>query len=288
MPEFLRRCEVLLGPLADWQAGGNDANALRIVADGTNDHLRVSFTSTKTLTGDPNKTDITIWNLSRDTRQAVRQALTRVQVLAGYQDSEPGLVAFGGLQDAATSERQGGDILTRLIVLDGYGGMVRGAAARAWSGGTPLSQVVRELAQTMPGVTVGKVDLSGRLAGKGVTMAGASTAQLNKLADQWGFSWSVQDGVFQAVQDRSDTGNRHDFDSEFNLLSVAPTLAGAGEPLTGVEVVARFDPRVKPGDRVVVRSVLAPNLSGSYKAQSVTQAFDSHGPASTSIQAIKV
>lgn len=287
MPDFLRRCEVLLGPLADWKGGGPEANALRIVADGTDNRLRVAFTSTKTLTGDPNKTDISIWNLSRDTRQAVRQSLTRVEVLAGYDTAPPELVAYGALQDAATADRQGGDIITKLVVLDGYGGMVRGAYSRSWSGGTPLAQVVADIARSMPGVTVGAVNLSGRLSAKGAAFAGTSTAQLNRLADQFGFSWSVQDGVFQAVGDRTDSGNVHSFDSDVNLISIAPTLAGAGEPMTGVELVARFDARAKPGDRCNVRSALSPNLSGSYKAQTVTLSFDSHGPATVKIQAIK-
>lgn len=279
--DWLRRCEIEVGPLADWQGG--TGQGVRIVADGTNERLRVAFQATKTLTGEPNKCEVKIYNLGADLRQAMRGELLRVQVIAGYDTGAPALVAYGALQESA-STRQGPDIETRLVVLDGFGGMSRGIYSRAWSGGVPVARVVEDIARSMPGVRVGRVDVPGTLASKGAAMAGPATAQLNRLADQFGFSWSVQDGVFQAVADSDTSGSLWVFDSDQSLLSVTPKLDGTA---SGVEVTARFAPGVKPGDLVRVRSRLAPDLNGDYKANAVTLDFDSHGPASIKVQASK-
>jgi hypothetical protein len=280
--DFLRRCEVEIGPLADWQGGGG-GDGVRIVADGTNERLRVAFNSVKTLTGDPNKCELSIYNLGVGLRQAMRGELLRVMVLAGFEGADPSLVAYGALQESV-STRMGADIVTKLVVLDGYGGMVRGVYSRSWSGGSLVSRVVEDVAKTMPGVTVGRVTLPGTLAQKGASLVGSATSQLNRLADQFGFSWSVQDGVFQAVPDSTTSGSVHVFDADVNLLGAAPKLDGTS---SGVEIIGRFAPGVKPGDIVRVRSRVAPDLSGDYKASSVALDFDSHGPAGIKIQAFK-
>ena len=289
MTDFLRYCEVIIGPLADWQGAGNAGQAIRIIADGTTERLRVQFSATKTVTGEPNKCEISITGLSRETRRAIRANLTRVQVIAGYESSasSAGLVCSGALMGVIT-QRQGADIVTKLIALDGMGGMSRGVYARAFSGGTPVADVVREIAASMPGVDVGNIKITGNLFPKGLQLSGSSTSQLNKLADQYGFSWSVQNGTFQAIMDGQDSGEGFSFDSDTNLIACVPVLNGPLQVPIGIEVTAKFEARVKPGDRIIVRSTISPELSGTYTATGpVTIAFDSHGPASTKIQSLR-
>lgn len=286
--DFLRYAELIIGPLADWQTGGSTGQAIRIVADGANQNLRVAFNATKGITGSPNKIDIGIWGLSQATRMAIRGNLTKVQVLAGYSSSSAslGLVASGAIL-SAIPERQGPDIVLKLTALDGYGGMVRGAYSRAFAGQTPISAVVSDIASTLPGVTVGLIDVDGNLFQKGQQFSGASADQLNSLADQCGFSWSVQDGVFQAISDKRDSGRSFLFTSERNLLSAAPLLNGPMADNVGVEIMAKFDARMKPGDQMIVQSSVNPLLDGSYKVTSVNLQFDSHGQALLRAQSMK-
>lgn len=287
--DFLRYCELTIGPLAEWQGRGNSGEAVRIYADGTNKHLRVQFTAQKTVTGEPNKCEVSIYGLSADTRRSIRANLTRVQVLAGYESSasSASIVCSGALM-AVMHQRQGGDIVTKLIALDGMGGMSRGAYSQAFAGGTPVASLVREVAASMPGVEIGNIKVTGNLPPKGVQLSGSSTSQLNKLADQFGFSWSVQNGTFQAIMDGTDSGEAFSFDSDTNLISCTPVLNGPLQVPIGIEIVAKFEARVRPGDRCVVRSNVSPELSGSYTATAVNIAFDSHGQASTKIQSLKV
>lgn len=287
--EFLRYCELIIGPLADWQGGGSSGEAVRVIADGTNNHLRVAFNANKTIGGSPNKIDIAIWGLSQKTIQSIRGNLSKVQVTAGYLSSSNsiGLVASGGIL-SAIPERQGPDVVLKLTALDGYGGMVRGVYSRAFDGRTPLSVVVQDIASNLPGVTVGQIDVDGQLFQKGQQFSGSTTDQLNRLADQHGFSWSVQDGIFQAISDKRDSGRDFFFSSESNLISAFPLLNGPTAENVGVEIMASFDARMKPGDRMTIQSSVNPALNGSYKSTSVNLAFDSHGAATLRAQSLKV
>ena len=286
--DFLRYAELIIGPLADWQTGGSSGEAIRIIADGTNQNLRVAFNATKGITGSPNKIDIGIWGLSQATRMAIRGNLTKVQVMAGYSSSGAslGLVASGAIL-SAIPERQGPDIVLKITALDGYGGMVRGAYSRAFGGQTPISSVVSDIAANLPGVTVGLIDVDGNLFQKGQQFSGATADQLNNLADQYGFSWSVQDGVFQAISDDRDSGRSFLFTSDRNLLSAAPLLNGPMADNVGVEITAKFDARMKPGDQMIIQSSVNPLLDGSYKVTSVNLQFDSHGQAMLKAQSMK-
>lgn len=286
--DFLRYAELIIGPLADWQTGGSSGEAIRIIADGTNQNLRVAFNATKGITGSPNKIDIGIWGLSQATRMAIRGNLTKVQVMAGYSSSGAslGLVASGAIL-SAIPERQGPDIVLKITALDGYGGMVRGAYSRAFGGQTPISSVVSDIAANLPGVTVGLIDVDGNLFQKGQQFSGATADQLNNLADQYGFSWSVQDGVFQAISDKRDSGRSFLFTSDRNLLSAAPLLNGPMADNVGVEITAKFDARMKPGDQMIIQSSVNPLLDGSYKVTSVNLQFDSHGQALLKAQSMK-
>lgn len=287
--DFLRYCEVIIGPLADWQGGGNRNQAVRIVADGTMRNLRVAFSAQKGITGSPNTLDMEIYGLSLQTMQSVRGNLSKIQVIAGYSSSadSAAIVASGAIL-SAIPEKRGPDTILAIKALDGYGGMVRGSYSRAFDGRTPISTVVNDMAAALPGVTVGQIDVDGQLFQKGQQFAGATTAQLNRMADQYGFSWSVQDGIFQAISDKRDSGRVFAFTSERNLISAVPVLNGPLAANVGVEIEAKFDARMKPGDRMVVESRVNPALNGSYKATSVGLSFDSHGPASLKAQSLKV
>lgn len=287
---FIRRAEIILGPLADWQGGGPIAEAIKIVADGSNENgLRAAFRVRKTITGEPNRINLALTNLSKNTRQSIRQGLTRIQINAGYINDPNGLstVASGGVL-SVVSQKSGPDNTLIISALDGYGGMIRSAYARSFVGGTSVASVVKDVAASMPGVTIGRIDIGKALLySKGQHFTGAAPALLNRLADQYGFSWSVQDGIFQAIGETSSTGNQFPFQSGANLISVSPVLNGPLEARIGVKIDATFEARIKPGDRAVVASTITPDLNGQYVATAVDMSFDSHGGAGTTIESLR-
>lgn len=275
---FLRQAELLIGPLTEAEGGGPSNEAYRLLSSGLDTDIRMRFSVDLSATSEPNKIVLAISNLApeRWARMAVKNTL--VQLSVGYQAAGCKLLARGGIASCVT-RREGDERVTVIEALDGYGPQARGILNRTYGGGMPLKDVLRDLARSFPGVSVGTLDVRGHLPPKGIHASGRVAETLNWLADRYGFTWSIQGGVLQVIQDGQglpgealviSSGNR-------NLKSIAPSASGPDAAQDGVEIIAQLDPSVRPGAVVFVDSVDQPNLNGFYVAQSVNASGDTHG-----------
>lgn len=276
----IHQAEVTIGPLAEYEGRGDPSQGLRVYSAGRTQDIRIQFSVTKTIGGAPNQLDLILTNLQESTRNRIRQRLTRVAVSAGYlEGAGAGLrrVATGGVLSSVPS-REGTEIITTVAALDGLGGISRGVYRKSFGPKVPLSVVVSGIARSMPGVEVGPVLLPGALGISGRTFAGRSAELLDDLADQWGFSWSVQNGVFQAVEDTKSLTTLHTLSwRDGTLREARPLLSGPMQVQTGVEVLAPLDPRIKPGDLVKIESRINPSLNRVYTVHEHDMAGDTHG-----------
>lgn len=284
----IHQVEVIIGPLAEFEGQGNTNEALRIFTTGREDELRVQFNARRTFGGAPNQTDLIITNLSEDSRNRFRERLTRVEISAGYQSGRgAGLrkVASGAITSSLPVDNPP-EIETVITALDGFGGMSRGVFRKSFGPGVAIADVVRDIASAMPGVTVGgaPLNIEGKLGASGRTFAGRAAEILDNLAAQWGFSWSVQSGVFQAVDDTTPLATIHTLSyRDGSLRSVKPLLSGPMQIQTGVEIVGALNPRINPGEQVRVESNINPSLDGVYTIHEHDLAGDSHGDVWESI-----
>lgn len=278
----IRQVELIIGPLAEFEGRGNTNEAFRIFSTGLPNELRVQFTARRTIGGAPNQTDLVITNLSEDSRARFLNRLTRVEINAGYQQGEgAGLrkVASGAITSTQPVDNPP-DIETLITALDGFGGMSRGVFRKSFGPGVAIADVVRDIASSMPGVTVGSetLNIEGKLGASGRTFAGRAAEILDNLAAQWGFSWSVQSGVFQAVDDKTPLATIHTLSfRDGSLRSVKPLLSGPMQIQTGVEIVGALNPRVNPGEQIRVESKINPSLDGVYTVHEHDLAGDTHG-----------
>jgi hypothetical protein len=131
----------------------------------------------------------------------------------------------------------------------------------------------------MPGVDIGDILIEGNLPSGGFSFAGRAADALDALSGQYGFSWSVQDGTFQAIQDTRSVDRIINISAKKrNLIHVAPILSGPMQIENGVSISALLDPRAIPGGRVHVESGLNPKLNGQYKIHTLDFAIDTHSP----------
>lgn len=269
---LIRNIEVLVGPLADFEGGGNPNDGLRIASDGSRENLRAAFSIRKTLQSVANEGAVTIYNLPRESRERMRRGLTRVRVMAGYANTGTMVVGNGGLLDAVHTN-QSGTWVSELPFYDGFGGIARGVVNRTFTSGVTVANVIRTLVeQNMPGVTVGRIDVDGTIARGGYAMSDRTADVLDDLATQYGFSWSVQNGVFQALSDQRVFGRVFEISFENrNLISASPITQDAADIRfqTGVEIVAILDARVSPGDSIDLTSSSNPQVNGRYKVHAV-------------------
>lgn len=274
-----RQIQIKVGPFKDYEKKGT-ASAISLVTTGADTELNISFTVNKHITGSPNQTVITILNLSSQTRQQLQQSGLSIELYAGYVNQPLHLVAKGGVL-SVVSQRADANIVTNITVMDGRGATLRAFYDKSFTGATPVHDVVRELAKTMSeqNVSVGEINVKGLLASKGRVFSGRTVDALDSLAKAFKFSWSIQDGVFQALDD--DVGSRKIYvlDANSNLINVSPLLNGQEQFRVGVDITASLDPRILPGDKVQVTSNVSPELNGKYIVDECQLSGASHDPA---------
>lgn len=272
---YSRVIELFIGPLTEELGGGPANQALRILADGSRDRLRIKFDIKKTLLSSPNASVVEIYNLKRDTVDRIRRSFTKIRMNVGWENTDLNQILSGGVMSYFT-DKQTTERVTKVQVLDGVGGIVKGVTNKAFSGRLNVGDIVRDIAGDLPGVSIGNIDVDGTIGSGGLTVSDRSAEALDRLAAQYGFSWSVQDGTFQAVQDTRSFANTVIISgNNRNLIKATPILAGPMQIENGVEITAILDPSVRPGSRVRLESAENPNLNGTYKVHEVDFSGDS-------------
>ncbi|HBG77248.1 MAG TPA: hypothetical protein DDW84_00150 [Phycisphaerales bacterium] len=275
----LRRAELLIWPQNE-SVNASDNVAMKIVSDGTRDHLRMSFAINKSILGTPNNSQILLYNLKKETRDYF-SPLLKCSLRVGWDNYGLFEIYNGGLV-AATHQRQGADIITKLIMLTGITATSVSVTSATFSRGTKLSYILKTMVeQKLPGVKYdpARVKIAdGEITQQGLSFAGSTKDFLDKLAKQYGFSWSIQDGVFQAIQDGKSFGRNILISSDAKtLFNVAPILQSPMQVQTGVTISALLVPGLLPGDTVTVQSSVNPQLDGVYMAHTIAYNGDLFG-----------
>lgn len=267
----IRKVQLFIGPFKDLLGKGKTGAKL-IESTGLSNELKISFNVIKTITGAPNDSVISVTNLAPETRRALREQSLSLELWGGYIDEEIMRIAKGGIT-SAVHVRKPALIESIITVRDGWGPLLNADYSRSFAGAELLSSVINDIARAIPGIKIGKIKVPGQLKEKGRSLAGNPREILNKLGDSFSFSWSIQDGIFQAISDRLSSGLVYAIKD--TLIDVTPILVGPIQIQTGVQITSLLDPRIVPGDTVQVNPVTDPTLAGEYKI------FESHMVGST-------
>lgn len=257
-----RELELFIGPLEEWR-GNQGTGALQIKCNGNNDTLRIDASISKTIVSVSNTAEISIYNLSQDTRHMLRAGL-RVRLEAGFEGEAKEMVFSGGIM-AVETEKQGTDIITKVSCLSGSGPLVRSTTSKTYTHGVKVADAVREIASTIPGVVPdpANIKVPGTIGYSGWSFVGSTKEALDRLANQYGFSWSIDNEKFVAVQDGRAVGGRVLLDNSNGLRKVSPRLTGPLFFQEGVDIQATYCPGVYPGTSVTVHSELQ-NIRKTY------------------------
>ena len=272
---FLRRIVVTLGPLEEWR-GKSRGEIVQFKSDGTLEGLRVTGTFQKTLMGMPQPSQISIYNLSRDTRNAIKGSLTKITVEAGWNNTDLRKVFQGSIM-SSSSERSGPDIVTKLVagvwfararrqfrdLRRGHARERRGAEAGVRSAGDDGAG--REFSGGRREYRAARVELRGRDERR-PDPARRGTRLLVERAGRRG------DGLGSYVELNGENGG---------LISIAPTLTGPMQIQSGVKIKALYVPGISAGHSIKVNSTLNPRLSGTYRIHTMSINIDAYSEAWT-------
>lgn len=274
---WLRKIAVTIGPLEEYK-GATSGDIKELISDGTQDGLKVVCKISKTVNGKPSPSTIIVYNLSRATKSAIT-SLTKVTVEVGWQNTEMHKV-FQGSVLSVVSERQGPDIITKINCMQGYGAMVRSTTSMTYNSGMPVKNVVKDLGGRMPNVAVNDANLKsidGTIGASGWSFAGNTSDALTELANEYGFSWTIDDGALRAVGDKATFDGKVVLNGkDGGLIMASPTFKGPLQTREGIKIKAMYVPGVETGALVEIKSSLDESLDGSYRIHTATFDLDAH------------
>lgn len=275
-----RRVEIKIGPLTEWEGGGNESSAIRIYGDGTNNNLRVQFSIAKHIISTTTPTIISVYNLGPGIRGALQNSHAQIVINAGWANT--GLLSvFKGSLMAAVSHRDGADIVTDMFCMVGVGALARTTISEAFGPKYELSKMLMDIAKTLPNIYVDSKLINVKnvfLGSQGYSYAGSASDLLDKLSRVHGFSWWINDGRFYALDDNRTINEGNIVISANNgfLMRAEPMLTTPWQKQSGTTIESLFNPNIIPGSSVVLDTKINPQLNGTFKVHSMEHVGDTH------------
>lgn len=267
-----RELVIEIGPFSEWQ--GKLAESLvgvRIVSNGSLGTMKASVRCQKNSIEFPNDAVIRIWNLSPKTRKSFKKAGLFVRVYAGYEGMSHEQIFTGSLMQTV-NKRSGADIITTLTCQTGGSALAMSTFSKTYEQGVPVSSIVLEMASEIKGVVVDprNISVNGTIGYKGFSYAGSTQNGLSKLANQFGFSWTIDNGIFKATDDKTKpTQTTILLNRDSGLIEVSPRMFGINQAQEGVDISCLYTQGIEAGRTVRVESLVDPEINGNYTCHTI-------------------
>ncbi len=253
--------------------------------------LRFEFKVKKNLGKEPNTCEVTIYNLSEQSRAAMQGKTLRVTVSAGYEGTEA--VIFVGDSRHVDSSPDGPTWKTVIQCGDGERGYKHGRVRESFRSGVPVTSVLQKVADGLEVDTTAIHNvpgLRGRQFVSGYACHGRASRELDRILKGFGYEWSIQDGRLQILTPSESTSETIVvLDSTSGLIG-SPTLntpspmqrldpftnkvvSSGGKPT--LKAKSLLQPEIRPGRRVQVESIA--NIRGTFRCTEVTHSGDTKG-----------
>lgn len=270
---YNRACEVVVSaPPAAGQFGAT-LDAFRIAS------FRTSFTVSRSDKPEPNPAEVTIYNLSKETRARFTGKGWRIALLAGYGDQLAQVFA-GDVRDFVSEDPETESVL-KIRAGDGERAFNFARVGRSYPPGTPVIDAVQHVLERMgidPGTSLQRVAtaLGGKAFGAGYAHQTRASTELSRLLDPLGLRWSIQGGRLEVLGEDEALPELAPLVSPLTGLIGSPEL-GAPEkkgkkPLLKVKML--LQPRLRPGQRFQLQSE---SHNGLFRCKKVTHRGDTHG-----------
>lgn len=264
--------------------GDVDVQTAREIESGNGSHLRVSFSVEKNILQDQlNSAEVTIYNLSKETRALIQKRFAPLTIEAGYEENH-GLV-YSGQVTIASHVKTGPDWMTKFSTLDGMQQISTTHLNETLAPGVTIQQVFSHLVEKMgigPGNFLQRLNqgLPSAIPGAftdGFSMDGRAYDIIGELSKSAGLDFSIQDNTAQLLGPGEGIGPI----SAAVILDPEHGLIGNAEESEDRErhqaVVAKslMNSSLRPGRLVLLTSR---NIETAlYRVYSVKHHGDSHG-----------
>lgn len=253
----------------------------RIIKD-----LRVSFEVVKSVRSYPNLAKIEIYNPNAQTLSYLEDKFSEIVFNVGYEGNVR--LIFKGQIRNIVDTRQDVDRVVTVYAGDGEQDWQNAIFNSTIDSNVGLSAVLEDIQATFPNTVSGDTSLVDIPADKlrPQSLSGASKDILDRIANEYGFSWSIQDGAFEFVPNDKPI-------SENEAVLINPETGMIGSPIIteiGADVTSLLNPSLQPNklftiesaaNEVVLgdlffRDVTRTRAEGTYKVQEVIHKGDTH------------
>jgi hypothetical protein len=262
-----RRCVVLVGrPATKDEYELKTPTAVRI------EGLRVDFKIIRTDKPPPNPAEISVYNLSRETRKSLEGKGMRVVLHAGYPGTEAQI--FSGDVRVATHTKVGPDWVTKIEAGDGERAFNFAHLSESFGPGTPVKDVVKRAVQALatdPGNAMEKMQkLVGEFSSGHVVHSRAATELTRLLPAGW--TWSIQDGRIEILPPGETLNEPAPLISADSGLIGSPQMNQNAQGLVGNPAMCSPTEKGKPA-LLKVKSLLLPRLRPGQRFQLESESY---------------
>lgn len=232
--------------------------------------LRVVFKVEKSLNSKPNKSEIKVYNLTKDNRSKAEQSGNVVLLKAGYGDKIESI--FTGDVAKAKTQLEGVDYVTTFELGDGEFLFKTAKADISFSKGTDLKEAITGILNQV-GFKFG--DLSGLISEKlqaPLVLSGNVRKHLDDVSTRQGFEWSIQDDAIQILKQGQATKEQLVLlSAKTGLIGIPKNRFGKTPEEKGIEFDCLLNGKLKPGRKVQIDSAV---FQGVYRIEKIVYQGD--------------
>jgi hypothetical protein len=245
-------------------------------------NLRIAFDVEMTRTAATNTAKIEVWNLSRNTRDKLKERNARVRLLAGYSSNTGLELLFNGQAQFILHESLPPDIITTFECQDGAEELRQVRGILSYGNNTPARQVINDIAGQL-GLPIKFITPINGIFESGYSFYGQIKNALAEVTQRFDLEWSLQNGQLQILKRGEDAETIPVFINEKNGLIRAPEqinyqngqlndIIGEQEPQWRITTLLR--PKIVPASRVFVESRF---INGIFSVDNVRHSGDTRG-----------
>lgn len=233
------------------------------------ENLRITFDITKTITSEPNASEISIYNLNQANRNLITtKVYNRVELYVGYKEGDLRMIFKGDIIKVVNTQSDL-DVITKLKCSDGYFAYTGKTLVKTIAAGQSDSDVINESLNSF-GIQKGNIELPcNKILPRARVMMCNTRDAVNKVALNNNADWSIQDN--QLVVIPRDKAIRDDegfvISSETGMIGTPQAVSG------GIEVTTLCNPHFKIGSLVRIESKFK-EYCGDYKIKSIQHSGD--------------
>jgi len=219
---------------------------LSTVSEKTGRRLDLSFNVFSTKDSQPNEGECVIYNLTETTRNKITEG-SKVELFAGY-DGIYSLIAIGDI-DQVQNRKPSTDWVTTIKWGDGKNPYQETNFTKSYKEGSSVKDVLNDIASSFGLAVKGAIDdLTNNLDG-GLSVDGRAKDVLNKITNDYGLEWSIQDDEVVVV--RKD----QPIDDEVIVITQETGLLEFPQVSEkGTDFISQLNPRLRPNKLVDIQS----------------------------------